>query len=56
MEFESNRFAAPTKDNPIWTKNEFIGPPPAGYSSWSEWVELSTKTGLFTNVKIQTIK
>lgn len=46
----------PTKDNPIWIKNEFIGQPPAGHLSWLDWIVYSTKTGLFTNVKIQAIK
>ena len=41
------------RDNPIWTENEFIGPPPVGYDSWYAWINGSTKEGLFTGVKIE---
>ncbi|MBU0977092.1 MAG: hypothetical protein KKD18_01620 [Nanoarchaeota archaeon] len=43
-------------NNPLWTKNIFVGPPPDGYISWSDWIGQSTKMGLFTGVKIEAIR
>lgn len=51
--FKNCEIVGSTKDNPVWTKNEFVGPPPIGYNSWSEWIEKSTESGLFTGVCIK---
>ena len=44
-----------SKEDPVWTKCSFVGPPPIGHASWSGWVEESTDKGLFTGININAI-
>jgi len=45
-----------SKENPVWIKNIFVGPPPLEYASWQDWVNKSHSTGLFMGVYIEAIK